>query len=107
MMPLDLLRAKIGFEKADLKAPFLRKITLRQGTSRSCEHQKCRLKARGVRSGTTENRLVSDGSPRGDFYRKRLLFSFKKRNKQSAYGTAAAGNKVKCDGGHTTVNVWI
>ena len=46
MMPLDLLRAKIGFEKADLKAPFLRKITLRQGTSRSCEHQKCRLKAR-------------------------------------------------------------
>jgi len=47
MMPLDLLRAKIGFKKADLKAPFLRKITLRQGTSRSCEHQKCRLKARG------------------------------------------------------------
>lgn len=45
MMPLDLLRAKIGFKKADLKAPFLRKITLRQGTSRSCEHQKCRLKA--------------------------------------------------------------
>ena len=49
MMPLDLLRAKIGFKNTDLKAPFLRKITLRQGTSRSCEHQKCRLKASGER----------------------------------------------------------
>ena len=58
-------------------------------------------------SGTTENQVVSDGSPRGDFYRKQLLFSFKKRNKQSAYGTGTAGNKVKCDGEHTTVNVWI
>lgn len=65
------------------------------------------LKTRGVRSGTTENQVVSDGSPRGDFYRKQLLFSFKKRNKQSVYGTGTAGNKVKCDGGHTTVNVWI
>ena len=45
MMPLDLLRAKIGFKKAELYAPFLRKIYLRQGTSRSCEHRKCRLKA--------------------------------------------------------------
>lgn len=60
-----------------------------------------------MRGGTTEKGLVSDGSPRGDFYRKQLLFSFKKRNKQSAYGTAAAGNKVKCDTGLTTVNVWI
>ena len=67
----------------------------------------CAFKARRVRSGTTENGLMSDGTPRGDFYRKQLLFSFKKRNKQSAYGTGAAGNKVKCDGGHTTVNVWI
>lgn len=107
MMPLDLRRAKIGFKKADLKAPFLRKITLRQGTSRSCEHQKCRLKACGVRGGTTEKGLMSDGSPRGDFYSKQLLFSFKKRNKKSAYGTDTAGNKVKCDAGHTTVNVWI
>lgn len=63
--------------------------------------------ARRVRSGTTEKRLVSDGTPRGDFYRKQLLFSFKKRNKQSNYGIGTAGNKVKCDGGHTTVNVWI
>ena len=44
--------------------------------------------------GTTEKGLVSDGSPIGDFYRKQLLFSFKKRNKQSAYGTGTAGNKV-------------
>lgn len=57
--------------------------------------------------GTTEKGLVSDGSQRGDFYRKQLLFSFKKRNKQSAYGTGTVGNKVKCDTGHTTVNVWI
>ena len=57
--------------------------------------------------GTTEKGLMSDGSPRGDFYRKQLLFSFKKRNKQSAYRTGMAGNKVKRDGGHTTVNVWI
>ena len=63
--------------------------------------------ARGVRGGTTKNQVMSDGGPKGDFYRKQLLFSFKKRNKQSAYGIAAAGNKVKCDGGHTTVNVWI
>lgn len=27
----------------------------------------------------TENKLISDGSPRGNFYRKQLLFSFKKR----------------------------
>lgn len=60
-----------------------------------------------MRSGTAENQVVSDGSPRGEFYRKQLLFSFKKRNKQSAYSTGTAGNKVKCDGGHTTVNVWI
>ena len=60
-----------------------------------------------MRSGTTENQVMSDGSPRGEFYRKQLLFSFKKRNKQSAYVTGTAGNKVKCDGGHTTVNVWI
>ena len=60
-----------------------------------------------MRSGTTENQVMSDGIPRGDFYRKQLLFSFKKRNKQSAYGTGTAGNKVKCDNGHTTVNVWI
>ena len=66
-----------------------------------------RIKARGVRGGTTENGLLSDGSPIGDGYRKQLLFSFKKRNKQSAYGTGTAGNKVKCDNGHTTVNVWI
>lgn len=57
--------------------------------------------------GTTENQVVFDGSPRGDFYRKQLLFSFEKQSKQSAYVTGAAGNKVKCDGGHTTVNVWI
>ena len=107
MMPLDLLRAKIVLKKTGLNAPFLRKICLRQGTSRSCEHQKCRLKARGVRGGTTENQVVSDGSPRGDFYRKQLLFSFKKNNKQSAYRTGTAGNKVKFDGEHTTVNVWI
>jgi len=50
---------------------------------------------------------MSDGSPRGAFYRKQMLFSFKKRNKQSTYGTGTAGNKVKCDAGHTTVNVWI
>lgn len=66
-----------------------------------------RIKARGVRGGTTENQIVSDESPRGNFYRKRLLFSFKKRNKHSGYGTGVAGNKVKYDGGHTTVNVWI
>ena len=53
-----------------------------------------------MRGGTTENQVMSDGSPRGDFYRRQLLFSFKKRNKQSAYGTGAAGNKVKCDAGH-------
>ena len=58
-------------------------------------------------SGTTEKGLVSNGSPTGDFYRKQLLFSFKKKNKQSTYGTGTAGNKVKCDKGHTTVNVWI
>lgn len=63
--------------------------------------------ARRVRSGTTENGLMLDGAPRGDFYRKQLLFSFKKSNKQSAYGIGMAGNKVKCDGGHATVNVWI
>ena len=63
--------------------------------------------ARGVCGGTTEKGLMSDGSPRGDFYRKQLLFSFKKRNKQSAYGTGTSGNKDKYDGGHTTVNVWI
>ena len=61
--------------------------------------------ARGVRSGTTEKGLMSDGSPRGDFYRKQLLFSFKKKNKQSAYGAAAAGNKVKSNSEHTMVNV--
>jgi len=60
-----------------------------------------------MRGGTTENQVVSDGSQRGDFYRKQLMFSFKKWNKQSAYGTGTAGNKVKCDAGHTTVNVWI
>ena len=60
-----------------------------------------------MRGGTTEKGLMPDGSPIGDFYRKQLLFSFKKRNKQSTYGTGMAGNKVKCDGGHTTVNVWI
>lgn len=60
-----------------------------------------------MRGGTTENQVVSDGSPRGEFYRKQLLFSFKKRKKQNAYGTGTAGNKVKFDGGHTTVNVWI
>ena len=60
-----------------------------------------------MRSGTTKNGLMSDGSPRGDFYRRQLLFSFKKRNKQSAYGTGAAGNKVKCDDGYTTGNVWF
>ena len=65
------------------------------------------LHSRGMRSGTTEKGLMSDESLRGDFYRKQLLFSFKKRNKQSAYGTGTAGNKVKCDSGHTTVNVWI
>ena len=58
MMPLDLLRAKIGFKKADLKDPFLRKITLRQGTSRSCEHQKCRLKACGDRLLSTKGEYV-------------------------------------------------
>ena len=61
MMPLDLLRAKIGFEKADLKAPFLRKITLRQGTSGSSRHHFCLLKACGVRGETTEKGLMSDG----------------------------------------------
>jgi len=60
-----------------------------------------------VCGGTTENQVMFDGSPRGDFYRKQLLFSFKKRNKQSVYGTGVVGNKVKYDGGHTTVNVWI
>ena len=60
-----------------------------------------------MRGGTTEKGLMSDGSPRGDFYRKQLLFSFKKQSKQSVYGTGTAGNKVKCDDGHTTVNVWI
>lgn len=82
-------------------------VYCRQGTNGSLRHHFCLLKARGVRSGTTEKGLVSDGTPRGDFYRKQLLFSFKKRNKQSAYGTGVAGNKVKYDGGHTTVNVWI
>lgn len=67
----------------------------------------CVSVTRGVRSGITEKGLVPEGNPRGDFYRKQLLFSFKKRNKQSAYGTGTAGNKVKCDTGHTTVNVWI
>ncbi len=83
------------------------KITLRQGISGFTRHHFCLLKARRVRSGTTENQVMSDGSPRGDFYRRQLLFSFKKRNKQSAYGTGAAGNKVKCDDGYTTGNVWI
>ena len=73
---------------------------------KNCGHVSA-FKARGVRGGTTENQIVSDESPRGNFYRKRLLFSFKKRNKHSGYGTGVAGNKVKYDGGHTTVNVWI
>lgn len=30
----------------------------------------CLLKARGVCGGTTEKGLVSDGSPRGDFFRR-------------------------------------
>ena len=94
-------------KKSDLSNPFSRKIPLRQGTNGSSRHHFCLLKARGVRGGTTEKGLMSDGSARGDFYRKQLLFSFKKRNKQSAYGTGTAGNKVKCDNGHTTVNVWI
>lgn len=104
---LILKERRLGFEKKDYCDPLSRKISFRQGLNRFTRHRFCLLKARGVRSGTTENGLMSDGSPRGDFYRKQLLFSFKKRNKQSSYGTAAAGNKVKCDGGHTTVNVWI
>lgn len=73
---------------------------------KNCGHVSA-FKARGVRGGTTEKELMPDGTPRGDFYRKQLLFSFKKRNKQSAYVTGTAGNKVKFNGGHTTVNVWI
>ena len=72
-----------------------------------CEVHNPIHEARGVCGGTTAKGLMSDGSPKGDFYRKQLLFSFKKRNKQSAYGTGTTGNKVKYDGGHTTVNVWI
>jgi len=60
-----------------------------------------------VRGGTTENRLVSDGSPMDGFYRKQLLFSFKKLNKQSVYRAGVAGNKEKYENRHTTVNVWI
>lgn len=60
-----------------------------------------------MRGGTTKKELIPDGTPRGDFYRRQLLFSFKKWNKQSAYGTGTAGNKVKCDAVQTTVNVWI
>ena len=106
-VPFDLIRAEVRIRKTDYCDPISRKISFRQGPNRFQRHHFCLLKARGVRGGTTEKGLVSDGSPRGDFYRKQLLFSFKKRNKQSAYGTGKAGNKAKCDTGHTTVNVWI
>ncbi len=33
-------------------------------------HHFCLRNARGVCRGTTENQVMSDGSPRGDFYRK-------------------------------------
>lgn len=64
--------------------------------------------SRGVRGrDISENQVASDGSPKDVFYRKQLLFSFKKLNKQSAYGVGIAGIKAKYENGHTTVNVWI
>jgi len=60
-----------------------------------------------VRSGTTENEVVSDGKHKDEFYRKQLLFSFKKVNKLSAYSVGKNGNREKYENSHTTVNVWI
>jgi len=67
----------------------------------------CCQNTREVRGGTTEKGLMFVGSPRDNFYRKQLLFSFKKLNKQSAYGHGMAGKKEKYENRHTTVNVWI
>jgi hypothetical protein len=60
-----------------------------------------------VRGGTTENEVVSDGKQKDEFYRKQLLFSFKKVNKLSAYSVGKNGNKEKYEKRYTTVNVWI
>lgn len=53
-VPFDLKSAEVRTRKTDTSNPFLRKMLLRQGTSRSSRHHFCPLKACGVRSRNTK-----------------------------------------------------